>query len=348
MKKVMIWFSGTGTTAQDMLPFLQDEVLLKSLDAAIILEGVGTQAMAKAKIAAKPFNNIFNKGFQFLFGKYIDQVKGYSPADNELSIDNFFAVINLIEQMQDDNIELVIGGHSRGAAVGMVCLLASLYQQVLLQKSGFENSYLQKISRIHLVAADPVSGKQPGDEITNDMMGLTKDIKLSQLLSEIERLVYQGKPIFHISVFAARFDARNEFAFDSRWKEFIDEQIIQTAVFSLRAKLFIGGFRHSEMVQPDQALAALYPSLAVHPQQLLRQIISNVGQAEQLQRNLREHELALMRDIEHQPVLQSRTRHSAYLKTELGSYLAFSGDSLQQVLQRVPAAIEVNKRFLHR
>lgn len=348
MKKVLVWFSGTGTSATDMIPFLDNKALLESLDAAFIFEGVGTDQMVDAKIQSEPFLGTFKKGFRYFVGKFNDQIKGYSEADNILSIDSFFSVINTIEHMEGEQIELVIGGHSRGAAVGIISFLAVLREQVLNDNDGFENSYLRKIKCIHLVAADPVSGRQPNDEVTNDFMGLGASIELETLISDIERLLYGSKTVFEVSVYAARFDARNEFAFDSRWKKFIDNQVIQHGHFHHRARLFIGGFRHSEMVQPDLKLEPLYKEKGVNPQQLLRQIIINVEHAERLQQSLRERELELMRDIKNQPVLQSRTTPTSYLDCKLYSYVAFSGKSLAELLRETPTITEINKRYLFR
>ena len=348
MKKVLVWFSGTGTSATDMIPFLDDEALLESLDAAFILEGVGTDQMVDAKIQSEPFLSTFKKGFRYFVGKFNDQIKGYSEADNILSIDSFFSVIKTIEHMEGEQIELVIGGHSRGAAVGIISFLAALREQVLNNNDGFENSYLRKIKCIHLVAADPVSGRQPNDEVTNDFMGLAASIGLEKLISDIERIVYGGKAVFQVSVYAARFDARNEFAFDSRWKQFIENQVMHNGHLHDRARLYIGGFRHSEMVQPDLELNKLYTATDVNPQQLLRQIIINAQQADRLQQLLREHELELMRDIHNQPVLQSRTKHTSYLNNKIGSYLAFSGKSLVELMRDTSAFTEINKRYLFR
>lgn len=347
MKKVLVWFSGTGTSAANMGPFLQGEALQKSLEATFIFDGVGTEEMVDAKVKSDPFMNLFDKGYRYLLGKLQDQINGYSEADHVLSINSFFPVIEAIEHIKDEPVELIIGGHSRGAAVGIVSFLASLHEQALKHNAGFENTYLHKIKSIHLIAADPVSGKQPTDEVTNDFMGLEASIELERLISGIENLVYGGEAIFEVSVYAARFDARNEFAFDSRWKKFIDNQVIQHGPFHHRARLFIGGFRHSEMVQPDLKLKELYKETGVNPQQLLRQIIINVQQADQLQQSLRERELELMRDIHNQPILRSRTTHTSYLN-KLFSYIAFSGKSLTEVLRDTPTITEINKRYLFR
>ncbi|OOF21053.1 hypothetical protein BZJ17_10115, partial [Salinivibrio sp. IB574] len=295
-----------------------------------------------------------------------------------VSIDKIFALFDYLESLSpNEEVELVIGGHSRGAAIGLVSFLASLCQASKTEINDKVNIYWEKINKIRLLPADPVAGKALNYEwlnekikefftnflgLKNDNFGvetMDSDEPITSLILEIEKNLFKGRKVFEIFIFSARFDARDQFPADENWKRFIDKIISNDGPLADRTLMISAGFRHSSMINKNDEISYLYENSGVSPISLLMGIV-----------NLKCNEWiteksAIIRDVELEWMKRLKEGDPRTLvlkeKTCFNSYgiesTIMSGDSLYDILSKMEnsrfqdppfLAIEKNGRYMFR
>ncbi|MCI4032499.1 phospholipase [Dickeya dianthicola] len=267
MEKILIWFCGTGTTKQDFLA----NVEISGFSAVVAIDGIGTAAMlTKTQALAKraSWGGSF-VGMSETLGVLYDQVNGYDDRAGVVTLDSLFPLVDYLKTLKE--YQLVVGGHSRGAAVGLTEFLAELYHLAVQNQAA---GVWANAKTIRLVVVDPVQGQQDSDKDTNAFNAILKDKTLAQILAELETKWFGGREVFDTLVYSARYDARSSFAFDSRWYRFITEQMGKQAGPAKRAKLVMAGFRHSAPVSKEDEISALYQGKGVAPIAFLQQLVS--------------------------------------------------------------------------
>ncbi|WP_070972016.1 hypothetical protein [Vibrio sonorensis] len=360
MKRVLVWFSGTGTEAEKQIEEIGFDVTL--FDHIMVSSGVGTAELRQmAEKLTKKDKSVLERLFSATekTGVLLDKIEGYKERENIVSALQVFETIDYLNALpNDEHVEMVLGGHSRGAAVGLVTFLATLNEQARYSVNEEGDTCWSKVSEIQLVPVDPVAGKQAGSEDTNDMLNLPNDYPMSALLSDIENNLFQGREVFQVKVFCARFDARDEFRFDSRWFEFIQtSQSLARPVTVMSA-----GFRHSSMVDIEDELLPLYADIDTSPIQLLRSIIEG-NSLESIQNDIeliRGVELSFINRLargkltEEDQFIEKRTRTDSYISDGIfGRWLSdhiYNGESLMTILhdhaELLNEDFHINRRYL--
>ena len=335
MKRIFVWFCGTGTKPDSQRE--EFKAALEDYDYTFFIPGVGTDEMRKeAQKMTTSGKSFWGKVFSFCHwsGVKYDTVTGYKEREHLVDAENFFKVLEKIEQSEQET-ELTIGGHSRGAAVGLTGFLAMFLAAARQDKNVKDSSPWALVSKINIIAVDPVQGSQTGSEDTNDMMGLLPEQTVDSIIKEIEQLLFQGKPVFHITVYTARFDARKEFCLDSRWQEWIDANKGSLMENQDRAELYVAGFRHSSMVCAEDEITEIYEENS--PRGLMKEIIkasgSNRSDHEMYYKTLKNQEIALLKELKDGPGSQNLAD-----RTTLSSYgsqkIALHGKSLKDVVEQ--------------
>ncbi|AWF81657.1 hypothetical protein BTJ40_12935 [Microbulbifer sp. A4B17] len=293
-------------------------------DKIFVLDGVGTIETTgnvinynKYNASENPNSNIISKVGNYVYNtvkeaiqkypsKQMDTLFGYSEDHHVVNLDILF---DLVEYLSDnDEINLTIGGHSRGAALGMVVFLAALndiYERQKQNDSENENyrqekPVWEKVKHLRLIPTDPVQGNQKGRESTSDAGGLDPNYSVIDIIEKARKSVFISAETFEVIIFSARFDFRNPFKFDGKWKEFID---CRTLPSNISKTIFVAGFRHSAMVYRDEGvdLRSIYTN-DLTPFSLLKEIINDTEgkDREQINRrysDLHSHELDLAKRL---------------------------------------------------
>ncbi|MCI5211108.1 MAG: hypothetical protein D3910_20500 [Candidatus Electrothrix sp. ATG2] len=326
MKNIMIWFCGTGTKQKSMEFFFGDQ----KFNELLVVDGVGTKENNEKsqKMADRSWYN----PSRWFFSVTRTQVKGYKEEHQLSSADQFmWAVIEKLEKYHDKEVHLIIGGHSRGAAGGIIGLITSLYASCKIHKSVSDHLLFKKVKKITLLPVDPVAGPKG-----NDRLGFTtlheEEKKISYLLNYIEKKSGMNK-LFNIVLYTARFDARNQFKLDDVWHQFQTKP----EEFVTRLQYFIAGFRHSAMVDCADELTDIYGSSAT-PMVLLKEIISQLSGNAQVNPNKTFKTIALTEKALMDRLRVRKEPQKLYEKTKHQSYdygkIVYSGDSLYTILSR--------------
>ena len=338
MKKIFIWFCGTGTDYSDMFNVTD----LNPFDKVLLINGVGTEAMfEKSKNLNKKSSSWLNALADIFTktGTLYEQAFGYNEKSHIVSALEIFDIVDYLQSLPStETVELTLGGHSRGAAVGLTVFLAGLNQTALYQANPTDNCW-RMISKINLVPVDPVPGGESGANEHNDLFGSDEDMKIEDILCSIEQILFNGRKVFNIFVYSARFDTRNQFCFDKNWLSFVQENVIHpTGPFSGRTHLIIAGFRHSAMIYKSDEISSLYKNLGISPITLLEGILHGKS-PEWLARNS-----SLIRDIE-LGWLQQLSIDNASVKTLKDQTALASYGIVSQVLLSGTPLIEILKNY---
>lgn len=344
MKEHLIWFCGTGTSKEDMgtagagSPEVETVLKGQYYDYCLVIDGVGTAESAKQTIE---MNGLGKYNPQRWFQASKEMIFGYEEANQLNSIDQTFAFFEKLKTVKKkQSVNLIIGGHSRGAAAGIVGFLCSLLAELKEDKQAKDSPFFQAVKTVTIVAVDPVAGPKG-----NDLMGIknlnAKKQNLSDILNEIEEFGSR-KGLFKVVLYAARFDVREEFKFDDLWYRFNENR----GPFADRFFFYCAGFRHSSMIFQGDELSELYP-----PQQgpihLLKTILMEAKKDEfgsgrqltsqNLQKAIADKENALLQELV--------TKKNEYLEqhTEKGSYnqwycfkfgkAIYKGDPLKKIIK---------------
>ncbi len=374
MKTVLIWLCGTGTPAAAAEHLFEGQYY----DEKHLISGVGTKEnvlKAKENGVKDLMGANANAGITTKISAMVDYVAAtlYAPivATKDIvlgyrehhQISQLFQIAEVIEGLakyDDNEVHLIIGGHSRGIADGMLGFLTSLYLHCTQRPNPDQHLFFKKANRVSLIAVDPVNGAELQDMIggmvdRNDIMGFDElpwdQRKISHLLHTMERAT--GKPgLFDVVLYTARFDARDEFLLDKYWLEFL-EDIKRGVGYTGTFKYYVGGFRHSAMVSKNDELTELYvneendDSPVVLLRHILMDVKGNTTSADLAYSNLAAKEMALMDELvnQGQPVLQGKTHTKSYSWAEM---LTSYGKPLETILaeNKDVANPLVNNRYL--
>ncbi len=272
MKKKLIWYGGTDTKknkTEEVLDFKK----LKNLGVEVLaIDGIGT---LENRLSEKKLNTgKQSQSFSDHLGLVMDRVNGYSEETQITQLNKVFDTFNNLT----NPTELVVGGHSRGAAAGVTGFITELYALALVQKSeDFEFAKnkkpkafdlaksLENVQKISLIITDPVQG--PSD---NNLLGLQENLQsknpVKEMLDTISEIVGK-KDLFNVSVFLPRFDPRKTFQLDKRWENYMTKNKGQYQEYN-------AGFDHSNMVSSKKN-PTLYPLDidGVSPNGLLKKVI---------------------------------------------------------------------------
>ncbi|QGK74466.1 hypothetical protein [Flavobacterium sp. SLB02] len=348
MKKLFLWYSGTDTTAESMRNFFN----ITETDTIKVeyINGLGTEGnisktntLQNNDAANEP--GLINKFTNYIYKLYT-RAKGAQEHDQVAQIEHFFKITE--NTNSDEEVELIIGGHSRGAAVGILGLIASLYETCRL--SSFENSSIKKIT---FIAVDPVPGssKVLGSSALgskNDLLGFETIGGENKIKTALDFIATRSKKpnLFKVIYYPARFDMRNEFKADQYWLDFYENQCKNLNIVNpkndkpvIETKFYIGGFRHSAMVNKTEEISELYDEINC-PTNLLKEIvyheleISN-SDLNAIQEGIIKTEndvLALVSNIKNLKLTERTTKDSYPLEIKAEKIL-YSGESLEQIIR---------------
>jgi len=271
-EKFLIWFNGTGTPIADMAP-LMNTINLPATHRTMV-SGLGTTGNSEPSLAMTSSSWLNPKSYSVFkhFANTYYTLLGYSEENQLASI--MAAVTNSLENIttsQSDEIELIIGGHSRGAAAGILGFL-SAFMAAIKADANFSSSPLyHKVKKIHLVPVDPVPGPKG-----NDLMGFSS---IHDLLAQL-KTAFNNTALFNIVLYSARFDCRDGFKSDNNWFLFLNRHFnFSTATTTQdNFKFYIGGFRHSIMIYPQDGNLeqSLYTDASITPIKLLENILNDI------------------------------------------------------------------------
>lgn len=379
MKKLFLWYSGTDTEAKDMRNFFNiaetDTIKVDYID------GLGTDGnlLATQTLQGKEPKNktkILTPVLDAFF-KTKTTIYGAQEHDQLAQILHTFEIIDKINS-DDKEVELIIGGHSRGAAIGILGLIASLY--ATSKTHSFKDSLIKKII---FIAVDPVPGSPSNlasllSDSKNDLLGFETIEGKNKIKTALDFIATKSeKPnLFKVIYYPARFDARNEFKGDDYWLEFYKNQMEKLKLEKLEStkskidhplnepvietKFYIGGFRHSAMVDKTEEISALYDEVNC-PTNLLKEIVNQeLGlsrtSVNTIQKKIKRTEHTAISSIANITKLQNLlnlTHKDAY---DYGRLL--HGNSLQEKVEgltknhsftvKLSKEIQINNRYLGR
>ncbi|WP_109830082.1 hypothetical protein [Reichenbachiella versicolor] len=277
---LLIWFNGTGTPMEDMAPLLTHLHLSPSQMQSI--SGLGTEDNLISSKALSSNSNLHSTGSWFdptsytLFNTILgtkDTTAGYAERNQFASINAVFNTIDKISTSSSSNIELIIGGHSRGAAAGIIGFLSSLLEAISKDKSFRESPLYKKVKKIHVISVDPVAG-QRGNDLTGG-----EDIRIDQLYKSIQSK-FENTSLISTTLYQARFDCRDEFKADDKWLNYLkaNYNFVTATSTNPSFRYYIAGFRHSIMIYPNdgELSKSLYANTQVTPLNLLINIINDI------------------------------------------------------------------------
>lgn len=265
--KKFIWYAGTRDTAAKASKRLELK-RVENVAHSSIIDGVGTKENAGDTRKAEKTHEKQVNGNINLIGALVKNVKNRLRAEKDTY--NGYSEYTHIAQLEavfegigQDNkpIYLVLGGHSRGAAVGVTGFLIQLYALSQLDNGA---EFLENINSIKLIVCDPVAGTKEND-LMGMLEGISSDNPIKVMMDAISEKA--GKPdLFHTTMVTSRFDARHAFEIDNYWKKFAESKPKNMEVFS-------AGFQHSELVGKNGNNIEMYSNPKITPKSLLQAII---------------------------------------------------------------------------
>ncbi len=146
----------------------------------------------------------------------------------------------LSEAMNNDPNELMLMGHSRGAAVGITGIINQWYIQALALKeqkgTASDRLFSEQLESIHLLLIDPVSGPD-----TNENFGKTDDFPPIHEMLRVISEVAEKPNLFEVTCLFSRYDPRKLLELDPRWITFSEQSEYPSEVIHT-------GFRHNSSV----------------------------------------------------------------------------------------------------
>ena len=333
MKRLFLWYSGTGTTAEHMRNFF-NFTANDTLKIAYV-DGLGTENnRTESQTLSENKTGSWTEWLMGFFKKtelLHDQAYGYKEKHQLAQLEHYFKLLDEIDPEKDKEVELVIGGHSRGAAAGVLGFITALYA---CRKEGntLEGSPIKKI---RILGVDPVPGTKG-----NDLLGLeeeTVEFKKNPLLNMLNYIASSSKKaeLFKVIYYTARFDARNEFRADDYWLNFYKSQRANRQV---ETEFYVGGFRHSAMVFEDDEISSLYTGNS-RPTALMKELVKRelglvYTDISALYNGITDTELAALSNI-----ASDNGNTTLISRTNKGSYgpasIVYSGNSLQEEIKRI-------------
>lgn len=365
MKKLFLWYSGTDTEAVTMREFFNitqtENIKVDYIDGLGTIENLS--ATQKLKGNKTSFFDLF----------YIKKTAAFGSQEKD-QIAQILHTFEIIDKINDDDteVELIIGGHSRGAAVGILGLIASLYETC--KTHSFKDSLVKKIT---FIAVDPVPGSPEVLGLSalgskNDLLGFETIQGENKIKTALDFIASKSeKPnLFKVIYYPARFDARNEFKGDDYWLKFYQTQIENSKIEEqkikksqsdepvIETKFYVAGFRHSAMVDKNEEISELYDEVNC-PTNLLKEIVNQeIGLSKvsvnAIQKSVKKTEHTAISSIANCAKLEnliSRTNKGAY-----STSIALSGYSLQKKVEeftkkdsftvKLSKETQINNRYL--
>lgn len=335
MKKLFLWYSGTGTTAEHMRNFFN--ITASDTIKIAYVDGLGTENNRTESQTLS--NNQTGSWTEWLMGFFRktellhDQAYGYKEKHQLAQLEHYFKLLEEIDPEKDNHVELIIGGHSRGAAAGVLGFITALYS-CCKEGNTLEGSPIKKI---RILGVDPVPGTKG-----NDLLGLeseTAEFKKNPILNMLNFIESSSKKenLFSVIYYAARFDARNEFKADDYWLNFYKSQLLNKQIDT---EFYIGGFRHSAMVFEDDEISSLYNGNA-RPTALMKELVKRelglpCANIVTLYNGLTATELTALSNLASDTgntTLINRTNKSSYGSASV----AYTGSSLQEIVKKITA-----------
>lgn len=333
MKKLFLWYSGTGTAAEHMRNFFN--ITASDTIKIAYVDGLGTENNRTESQTLS--NNQTGSWTEWLMGFFKktellhDQAYGYKEKHQLAQLEHYFKLLEEIDPKKDKDVELIIGGHSRGAAAGVLGFITALYASCK-EGNTLEGS---PINKIRILAVDPVPGEKG-----NDLLGLEKEtteFKKNPILNMLNYIASSSKKenLFKVVYYAARFDARDQFKADDYWLNYYKSQLLNKQIDT---EFYIGGFRHSAMVFDDDEISALYTGNA-RPTALMKELVKReLGLAyaniTTLYNGLTATETTALSNLANNAgnaTLISRTTNSSYGAASV----VYTGSSLQEIVKKI-------------
>ncbi|WP_433831261.1 hypothetical protein [Flavobacterium anhuiense] len=356
MKKLFLWYSGTGTEAENMRDFFN----IAETDTIKVeyINGLGTKGNLSATKTLLDKKPSYLDGIFDLWNQTKTLAFGSEEHDQLAQIEHFFNIINKIDS-NDKEVELIIGGHSRGAAVGILGFIASLRETC--KRDSFENSPIKKIT---FIAVDPVPGSSKVRNLEflgskNDLLGFETIEGENKIKSALDFIAAKSKKpnLFKVIYFPARFDARNEFKADQYWLDFYESQRNSLSVANpknnepvIETKFYIAGFRHSAMVDKNDEISELYDAVNC-PTNLLKEIVKHEleisnSDLNAIQKGIIKIEtnalLNLASNVKNLKLTERTTKNSY-------NSIPYEGESLENIIKNnsLTSTIRTNNRYLY-
>lgn len=333
MKKLFLWYSGTGTTAEHMRNFFN--ITASDTIKIAYVDGLGTENNRTESQTLS--NNQTGSWTEWLMGFFKktellhDQAYGYKEKHQLAQLEHYFKLLEEIDPKKDKDVELIIGGHSRGAAAGVLGFITALYASCK-EGNTLEGS---PINKIRILAVDPVPGEKG-----NDLLGLEKEtaeFKKNPILNMLNYIASSSKKqnLFKVVYYAARFDARDQFKADDYWLNYYKSQLLNKQIDT---EFYIGGFRHSAMVFDDDEISALYTGNA-RPTALMKELVKRelglvFANITTLYNGLTATEVTALSNLANNAgnaTLISRTTNSSYGAASV----VYTGSSLQEIVKKI-------------
>lgn len=268
---LLLWFNGTGTPAEDMAALFTHINLPPSQMQSVSGLGTTENTTASQQTTSQSW---LNPSSYWIFNSLLgvkDTVSGYSERNQTASVNAVFDTVGKIATSKSTNIELIIGGHSRGAAAGILGFLASLLEAINKDTSFKTSPLFQKVKKMQIIAVDPVPGPSG-----NDLMGATS---IADLYKSIQTK-FENDSLIDTTLYTARFDCRDGFKADGDWLSYLNTNYHFPTAASTNPnfKFFISGFRHSIMIYPNDGNLpkCLYGNANVTPIKLLENILNDI------------------------------------------------------------------------
>lgn len=244
------WFSGTDTTAElskeafmlaekaktkkEPKPSILDDVAENHI---YITDGVGTTENTQKEQK--------NNRKKYPIRTRVALLRGHTKKTQEAQVQS---LADKLEKLKSP-VDLVLGGHSRGAAAGVIGFLAYLAKLKSDNPVKF-NAIFENIKHIRVIGADPVQGPFP-----NYLYGIEKKLGKEDLIHNIlEEITPESRDInefFDISIILPRLDPVKQLIIDKNWQEFITNHPKSCQKYYL-------GISHGAFMQKNKAVERWY------------------------------------------------------------------------------------------
>ncbi|WP_378187018.1 hypothetical protein ACE939_01565 [Aquimarina sp. W85] len=259
-KKIFIWFSGTSSKAKKAKEVLQIASLEKQGVEVLILDGVGTNKMTNSE------ENYWIHTKKSVFSPVIRPVinlkrliTGYRESTHISQHDQIIKFIDQIESNSENKgkkFDLLIGGHSRGAAVGLKSYLANLETQLDRLENNENNknskSIFMNLGKLDFMVVDPVAGEMKNDYMSGQHKSLI-ETSINDIIDNIKTSLQEINKNKNLKVtgisYNARYDKRKAFKLDEDWKPFF-----KSKDKNYQKEVFVAGFSHSSMVSLKKSI----------------------------------------------------------------------------------------------
>jgi len=209
--KSLYWESGTGTTAESSIEGLDlIDLAVKGVIVGVS-DGIATNPHSEQADDMKDEKNLIME-LPIFDGKIMGFVRGYKEKNQLVGRNNFLMHLNKLYEQKGD-IDLVLGGHSRGADEGVIgdlaCLVATL--EALPGNSPFRD----RIKNLSIIFADPCPGL-----FKNDKLG-AENIEVKDLMRRLRAQL--PNTTVHVTVANSKIDTLNGLTLSEKTEGYVNE-----------------------------------------------------------------------------------------------------------------------------